>query len=155
MEPLIVLLSVTALLFGPGRLVWRPLRSWVLALRGGLAAMFIFTGISHFGVFGVRDELVAIVPTALPAPELLVTVTGVLELAGAVGLLLPAVWPWAAAGLAALLVSIFPANVYKALQDSTVEFGQELGPRTALQVVFLAATLAVVSHHVTARRRSV
>ena len=153
MAPLIVLLAVFGLLFGPGRLVWPSLRSWVLALRGALAAMFFFTGISHFGAFGVRDDLVAIVPNALPAPEMLVTVTGVLELAGAVGLLVPQLWPWAAAGLAALLVAMFPANVYKALQESTVDFGQELLPRTVLQVVFLAAALALVRQHIRARRR--
>lgn len=114
--------------------------------------MFTFTGISHFGVFGIRDDLVAMVPSALPMPGLLVTVTGLLELAGAIGLLLPRVWPFAAAGLTALLVAMFPANVVKALEDPTLTFAQELGPRTALQVVFLAATLTVMSHHITARR---
>jgi hypothetical protein len=41
-----------------------------------------------------------------------------------------------------------PPNVYKALTDSTIGVDDQLGPRTVLQVVFLAATLAVVSHHV-------
>jgi uncharacterized membrane protein len=89
--------------------------------------MFLFTGVSHFGAFGVRDDLVAMVPPALPAPELLVTVTGILELAGAVALLLPRIWPWAAAGLSVLLVAMFPANIYKALEDPTLRASQELG----------------------------
>jgi hypothetical protein len=46
--------------------------------------MFVLTGVAHF--VGKRAELVAMVPPFLPAPELLVTVTGVLELTGAVGL---------------------------------------------------------------------
>ena len=153
MEPLTVLLAVTTALLAAGAAGWKPLRSWHTALRGGLAAMFVFTGVAHFGAFGMRDDLVAMVPPALPAPELLVTVTGVLELAGAVGLLLPATWPWAAAGLSALLVAMFPANVYKALEDPTLRASQELGPRTALQVIFLAATLAVLGRYLVTRRR--
>jgi uncharacterized membrane protein len=152
MEPLIVLLVVSTLLFAIGRAGWRPLRPWVAALRGGLAAMFTFTGVSHFGAFGMRDDLVAIVPPGLPMPELLVTVTGVLELAGAVGLLVPLVRQWAAVGLSALLLAIFPANVFKAMDDTTLRFSQQLGPRTALQVVFLAATVAVVVQQARAHR---
>ena len=155
MEPLIVLLVATGSLFAAGAAGLRALRPWHVALRGGLAAMFTFTGVSHFGAFGVREELVAIVPPALPAPELLVTITGILELAGALGLVLPVIWPWAAAGLSALLVALFPANVYKALEDPTLRASQELLPRTALQVLFLAATLAVLGHHLAARRRPV
>lgn len=155
MEPLIVLGAVTSLLLAAGAAGLRRLRPWHVALRGGLAAMFIFTGVSHFGAFGMRDDLIAMVPPALPAPELLVTVTGILELAGALGLLLPATWPWAAAGLSVLLVGMFPANIYKALDDPTLRASQQLGPRTALQVIFLGATLAVLGHYVRSRRRGV
>lgn len=152
MEPLIVLITVTMLLLCAGAAGARRLRQWHVALRGGLAAMFVFTGVSHFGAFGMREELVAMVPPALPAPDLLVTVTGMLELAGAVGLLLPRTWPWAAGGLSALLVGMFPANVYKALEDPTLRASQELGPRTALQGLFLAATLAIFGHYLRVRR---
>jgi uncharacterized membrane protein len=74
----------------------------------GLAAMFVLTGVAHF--VGKRAELVAMVPPFLPAPELLVTVTGVLELTGAVGLVWSRTAPWAAGGLSALLVAMFPAE---------------------------------------------
>jgi uncharacterized membrane protein len=57
-----------------------------VALRGGLAAMLLFTGLAHFDVFGRRADLVAMVPSALPAPGLLVTLTGMLNLAGALGI---------------------------------------------------------------------
>lgn len=49
-------------------------------------------------------------------------------------------------------MAIFPENVYKAMHDSTLQFSQELGPRTALQIVFLAATLMVVANYVRMRR---
>src|SRR5262245_54368494 len=54
------------------------------------------------------------VPPSLPHPGALVTVTGIAELAGAVGLLGPAVSRWAALGLAVLLVAMFPANIHAA-----------------------------------------
>jgi uncharacterized membrane protein len=146
MEPLITLVAVTAVLLGAGALGVRALQPWPVALRGGLAAMFTLTGVVHF--VWLRQELIAMVPPALPAPGLLVTITGVLELAGAVGLLLPRTAPWAAGGLAALLVVMFPANVHAALEGT----GTPLLSRTLMQLVFLAATLAVVTYYVRARR---
>ena len=141
MAPLITLVVVTAALLVAGAAGIRALRPWPVAVRGGLAAMFTLTGVVHF--VWKREELIAMVPPALPAPELLVTVTGVLELAGAVGLLIHRTAPWAAAGLAALLVAMFPANVHAALEGT----GTPLLPRTLMQLLFLAAALAVVAHH--------
>ena len=146
MAPLITLIVVTAALLVAGAMGIRAVRPWPVAVRGGLAAMFTLTGVVHF--VWMRDELIAMVPPALPAPELLVTVTGVLELAGAVGLLITRTAPWAAAGLAALLVVMFPANVHAALEGT----GTPLLPRTLMQLLFLAAALAVVAHHLRGRR---
>ena len=117
------------------------------ALRGGLAVMFLVTGVSHFA--GLRDDLVAIVPPVLPHPELLVTVTGVLELAGAIGLLLPRTAAWAAGGLGLLMVAIFPANIYAATAELTLagEPATALLPRTALQLLYIAAAVVVVITH--------
>lgn len=150
MAPLVVLVVVTLGLLGAGFAGVRRVRPWPVALRGGLAAMFVLTGVSHF--VGMRAELIAMVPPALPAPGLLVTVTGVLELAGAAGLLWTRTSAWAAGGLGVLLVAMFPANVYAALEGLSTAFDDQLVPRTALQVVFLAATLAVLGHQMRARR---
>ena len=151
-EPLVVLVVTTAVLLVLGAVGAPRAQPGPVALRGGLAAMFVPTGVAHF--VGKRAELVAMVPPELPAPELLVTVTGVLELAGAAGLLWSRTAPWAAGGLSALLVALFPANVHKALSGPEVALDDQLVPRTALQVVFLAATLAVVVHHVRTTRRT-
>src|ERR1700750_1109491 len=62
--------------------------SWPQAAAVGLAAMFVMAGVAHF-VNPLRRDMIAIVPPPLPAPALLVTVTGVLELLGAVGILYP------------------------------------------------------------------
>jgi uncharacterized membrane protein len=125
-------------------------RHWSIALRGGLAAMFTLTAGAHF--IGMREQLIAMVPPALPEPGLLVTITGVLELVGALGLLWTRTSPWAAAGLSAMLVGLFPANVYAAEHGLSPSLGDQLLPRTLLQIVFLAATLAVLVHQVRARR---
>ncbi|MEX5234839.1 DoxX family protein [Kocuria arenosa] len=118
-----------------------------LALRGGLAVMFLVTGVSHFA--GLRDDLVAMVPPVLPHPELLVTVTGVLELAGAIGLLVPRTAAWAAGGLALLMVAMFPANVYAATAGVTLagEPATALLPRAAMQLLYIAAAIAVLVTH--------
>ncbi|MCY9784170.1 hypothetical protein KIK06_09720 [Nocardiopsis sp. EMB25] len=151
MEPLITLVGVTLVLGVCGALGVRRLRPWPVALRGGLAAMFALTGTVHF--VGMREELVAMVPPALPAPGLLVTVTGVLELVGAAALLWTRTAPWSAAGLTVLLLAMFPANVHLALSGADLAAHQELVPRTALQAVFLAATVTVAATHLHRARR--
>lgn len=152
MVSLVVLVLVTLTLLAAGAAGVRWLRPWPMALRGGLAAMFIVTGVAHF--VGMRQDLINMVPPALPHPGLLVTITGVLELAGAAGLLWWRTAPWAAAGLSALLVAMFPANVYAAMEGLTIggEPAQALLPRTLMQLVFLAATITVLAHHVLSRR---
>jgi uncharacterized membrane protein len=47
--------------------------------------MFAFTAVSHFAP--MKKDLIAMVPPALPRPDVIVLVTGIMELAGAAGLL--------------------------------------------------------------------
>ncbi|WP_437737844.1 DoxX family protein [Sorangium sp. So ce1335] len=143
MAPLLVLTVSFVLFLVLGRLGVKHLASWVTCLRYALAAMFLLTASAHWG--SRRAELVAMVPPALPYPELLVTATGVLEIAGAAALLVPRLAPWAAAGLTVLLVAMFPANVHAARAGLTLGGSPvtPLVPRTLLQIVFLAATVAV------------
>jgi uncharacterized membrane protein len=151
MAPLIVFVVLTAGIHIAGRAGVRRLRPWPVALRGGLAALFTTTGIAHF--VGMRAELIAMVPPGLPDPALLVTISGVLELAGALGLLLRPTAPWAAGCLAALLVALYPANVYAALEGVTTAPEDGLVPRTLMQLLWLAAAVAVVVSSVRDRRR--
>ncbi|MER7457122.1 DoxX family membrane protein [Micromonospora sp. NPDC126480] len=144
MVPLIALLAGAGLARLAGLAGVAALDGWQPALRVGLALMFVLTGLAHFAPRR-RADLVAMVPPRLPRPEFLVTVTGVLELLGAVALLVPATARWAAAALAVLLLAMFPANVSAARRKLTLA-GRPvtpLGARTALQVVFLAAAAAV------------
>ncbi len=95
-----------------GALVWPALGDWHAATRAGLAMMFIFTGLAHFT--STRQDLVRMVPPQFPKPALLVTLTGLAELAGALGLLVPPVTRPAAYALIALLIAMFPANIHAA-----------------------------------------
>ena len=149
MAPLIALVVVTSLLLFAGKLGVAVLSSLPVALRGGLAVMFVLTGGAHF--IGLREELIAMVPPFLPAPGLLVTVTGVLELVAAAALLWERTAGWSALGLTAMLVAMFPANVHKAL-NGPVPWDDQLVPRTLMQVVFLAATVTVARHYLKARQ---
>ena len=144
MEPLIALVVVTTVLFAIGAAGVRALTPWVVPVRFGLAAMFTMTGIVHF--VGMRDELIRMVPPILPAPGLLVTVTGLLELAGAAGLVYRRSAAVSAAALTVLMLAMYPANVYTAREGITTATSDELPYRTAMEVVFLAATVAVVAH---------
>ncbi|MBF6174842.1 DoxX family protein [Nocardia blacklockiae] len=137
MAPLIVLVVVTGVTRLLGWLAVDWLDSWPHAARLGLAAMFLLTASAHF-LQPRRDALIAMVPPRLPAAAGLVTLTGVFEAAGAVGLLIPPVAPVAAALLAVLLLTMFPANVRAARADLGIKT-MPLPLRTLVQVIFLGA----------------
>lgn len=141
MIPLFVLVVTFTLLLLGGRLGIARLASWVTCLRWAVALMFLVTASAHFG--SRRDDLVRMVPEVFSNPELIVTLTGIAEIAGAIGIVLPRLAPYAATGLALLLVAMFPANVKAALEDLTIGGRPVAGvvPRGILQVVFLGAVL--------------
>jgi uncharacterized membrane protein len=117
--------------------------SWPQAVAVGLAAMFVMTGVAHF-VPAMRRDMIAIVPPRLPAPGLLVTITGVLELLGAAGLLYPPTRVAAAVCLFVLMLVMFPANVYAArMPNPPKSMTSRLDVRTAEEIVFLAAAVMV------------
>jgi uncharacterized membrane protein len=114
--------------------------SWSGALRFALAVMFVFTALAHF-LPRTRPDLVRMVPPALPAPGHLVTVTGILEFLGAVGLVLPALTRACAYALMLLLVALFPANVHAARKNLPVA-GRPATPlnfRLPLQLFWICA----------------
>jgi uncharacterized membrane protein len=151
MEPLITLIVVTLAILTLGAAGVKRLRTWPVAIRGGVAAMFVLTGTVHF--VWMREELISMVPPILPYPGFIVTLTGVLELAGAIGLLWRPTVIWAAGGLSLLLICMFPANVYYALSGLATDAHQALPPRTLMQIVFLSATLAIMFYYLRHRTR--
>lgn len=77
-----------------------------------IASFFLVGGIAHF----ISAEFfVAIMPAYLPWHYELVIISGVFEILGALGLLIPKTRLIAAYGLMALCVAVFPANLNMAL----------------------------------------
>lgn len=105
--------------------------------RGLLIAFYAIAGIGHL-VF--VEAVVRIVPRFVPAPRAVVIVTGLCELAGAVGLMLPR-WRRAAGwALAAYALCVWPANVQHAITDLTHGTGLPIWyhlPRLAFQPVII------------------
>src|SRR5882757_2373073 len=117
--------------------------SWPAAIAVGLALMFTMTGVAHF-VPGMRRDMIAIVPPRLPKPTLLVTITGVLELLGAVGVLYPPTRVAAAVCLLVLMLVMFPANVYASrMPNPPKSMTSRLDVRSGEEVVYLAAAVVV------------
>ena len=113
-----------------------------LGLRLLLAALMSGVGLLHF----VQPApFVRIMPAWLPAPLLLVYVSGVFEILGGVGLLIPATRKAAAWGLIALYIAVFPANVSQALRK--IPYGKAplwlTWARLPLQAGFIAWAYAL------------
>lgn len=94
-----------------------------------------------------HDDLVAMVPPAVPSAGPVVYVTGVLEVAGALGLLFTATRRVSGIGLALLFVAMLPANVHAAV--NSIPLGD--APATPLwfripeQILFVATALWAAS----------
>lgn len=90
------------------------------SLRGrvSLAIFFIFTGASHFSV---PEEMAQMLPAFIPWRVEIIYVTGILEVAGGIGLLIPGLERLAALSLILFLVGVLPSNIYAAVNH--VEFG--------------------------------
>src|SRR5437773_7383696 len=116
--------------------MWLP---WPDAVRVGLAIMFMFTAASHFS--SMKTDMAAMIPPPLTGALWLILLTGVLEFAGAIGLLLPRFIRPAAWSLIVMLVALFPANVYAALKGVTLRVrpATALWLRTPLQAFWIAA----------------
>jgi uncharacterized membrane protein len=73
--------------------------------------IFLGAGVNHFAVPRAYRR---IVPPSFGDPARLVVLSGVAEIAGGLGFLLPRTRRLAGLGLIALLVAVFPANLYMA-----------------------------------------
>ena len=112
----------------------------VALLRVVLALAFVSAGTLHL----LRTDAYArIVPPQLPSPHALVLISGGAEIVGGIGLLIPRVRRLAGWSLIALLIAVFPANVYMAtaperFADLRVPTWA-LWARLPLQLVLIAA----------------
>src|SRR5688500_2573961 len=117
-------------------------RSARRAARLGMAAAMVFAGASHWLM---PTPFVQHLPSWVPAPEMIILLTGGIEIA--LGAALLARQPWrrfAGLALAAYLIAVFPSNVYVAVAEVDVD-GQPGGwypwVRLPFQVLFVAWAL--------------
>ena len=137
MAVMIVLVGSLLVFRGLGALGLARFGSWKEAARHALAVLFLFTASAHFT--NMRHDLARMVPEVVPWPEAVVVFTGLCEVAGAIGLLVPR---WRrAAGLALIvfLIAVFPANVRAAREGVTLggTAATPLGWRLPMQLLLI------------------
>lgn len=121
---------------------------WVI--RGVVALVFVGMGINHFRPRSARVMAKMIPPNlrreGLLSPLNLVYFTGICELAGGIGIVIPFTSVAAAIGLVAFLIAVFPANAHVA--ENPDRFGSLSIPfwrrYFAQLVLILVVILAVV-----------
>jgi uncharacterized membrane protein len=92
--------------------------------RVSLALLFMVTSLGHFAQTAQMAEML---PARVPNRDAIVYVTGVLEAAGALGLLVPRFSRLAGICLLLFLIAVFPANVYAAFARAPMG-GHDAGP---------------------------
>src|SRR5690606_776566 len=112
MMPLIVLLA--AFFLSLLLLKWIH-NQFLLALAGRIAmsVMLFFTAVGHFAF---TEGMALMIPSFVPFKQEMVYFTGVVEIAGAVGLLVPRLSTLTAWLLISFFILVLPANIYAALQ---------------------------------------
>ena len=138
-----VLLASLVLFRGLGVLGVDLFSTWQVSAAWALAVMFLFTASAHFT--RTKEDLIAMVPKAFPNPRFLVYLTGVLEVLGALGLLVPATRSIAGLGLGLLLVAMFPANVNASRKGIALrgKLPTPLWLRGPMQLLFIGMALWV------------
>jgi uncharacterized membrane protein len=140
MTVLIVLLMSLFLFRGMGALGFATFPSWPAATRHAVAVMLLFTASAHFT--SMKEDLIRMVPRWAPRPRAVVFATGICEILGAIGLLLPMAQRITGMALIPFLVAVFPANGHAAGAGVTLR-GQPATPvwvRAPMQLLFIALT---------------
>jgi uncharacterized membrane protein len=143
MIPLIVLFVSLLVFRGLGVLGVPLFLTWYDSTLWALSVMILFTANAHFT--SLKEDLIKMVPKRFPYPRQIVFVTGILEILGAIGLLIPQVRTAAGICLAILFVAMFPANMNAARKKVPLR-GKPATPlwlRLPMQVLFIALALWV------------
>jgi uncharacterized membrane protein len=112
--------------------------TWRESTVYSLSVLFFFTAVAHFGPMSAEVE--KMLPRWVPKPKTTVFVTGILEMMGAVGLIIPETRRLSAICLIIFLIAVFPANLHAA--KTKVKLGgrpvTSLWLRAPLQVLLIA-----------------
>jgi len=135
----LLILAISCLIFrGLGRAGIPAFATWQASARDALSLMLVFTGVSHFT--SMKKDFVRMVPPSIPSPLRMVYFTGICELAGAVGLLIPDFRRLAAYALILLFLAMLPANIHAARAGVTLRGkpATSLWLRVPMQILFIA-----------------
>jgi len=131
-------LVVSILLFrGLGFAGVSAFASWPAAARDGLAVMLLFTASAHFTT--MKEDLIRMTPRWVPQPRAMVFFTGLCEIAGAIGLVIPTTQRGAGIALILFFIAVLPANIQAARAGITLR-GRPPTPlwlRVPMQVLFI------------------
>ena len=115
------------------------------ALRWSLIVLYGLAGVLHITR---PNSFVAILPSEIPFPEIVILITGICEIAGAIGLITNQYRKAAGIALALYAIAVFPANIKHAFQHVQVgnipDSWWYHAPRLALQPVLVWAALFCV-----------
>jgi len=140
MKVLIVLLAT----FGIGLIVTKLTGGFNIKLSAqiAMAVMMTFTALGHFKF---TQGMAMMLPAFIPYKKQVVYITGVIEIAAAVGLLIPAARTLTAWCLILFFVVLTPANIHAAIKHLNMEKAAFDGPgpeylwfRIPLQLLFIA-----------------
>jgi uncharacterized membrane protein len=143
---LIVLFGSWLLFRAAGALGVQALAPWVTSCRWALAVMLLFTASAHFTK--MRDDLLRMVPQWVPWPKAMVAFTGVCEILGAIGILLPQTRQLAGILLILFFIMVFPANIRAAKEAITLAGrpATQLWLRLPMQLLFIGLIWWVTGH---------
>lgn len=140
MKPLWVLLVAFAISL-VGVKVFSDEWGYLVAGNMAMAVMLLFTAIGHFAF---KKGMAMMLPNFIPLKVQVVLLTGLIEIAAAVGLLIPSLRETTAILLITFFVLILPANIYAALKGVDYQKGTHDGPtasylwvRVPLQLFFI------------------
>ena len=130
----------TALATLGSRLGAQTLATWPARMRAGMAFGLLLFGADHLATPALY---LAMLPEAVPFPRSVVAFTGLCEIAGAFGLLVPRFRRLAGSMLALYFVCVFPANIRNALTGGAGVEGLSGAPAWYFHVRLLSQPLAV------------
>jgi uncharacterized membrane protein len=142
---LLIILFVTFILALLGTKLFQG--SWNFLFSGnlGMAVFIIFTGFSHFKF---QKGMEMMIPDFIPAKVFWVYVTGIIEIAAGIGLMIPSMRETTAILLIVFFIMVFIANINSSKKKVNIFKGDYSGPgmgylykeRIPMQIVLIAWT---------------
>lgn len=112
MKPLIVLISVFIITLFATK-IFRGHFDFLFSGRMAMSGMLLFTAIGHFAY---SEGMAMMLPGYIPYKVKIVYLTGIIEVAAAVGLFFPSLRVFTAWMLIVFFILVLPANIYAAIK---------------------------------------